>query len=433
MPEDEGFSLTPAVAATDVNFFATEAGTDLFHYTGRLSVTDFDRMLAWAALRRASDITVQSGQQIWAEIAGKWRRITRQPLTTDEVAECVRAMYGDNGPAIIKTGRDIDIPYEFRHPMRHPTTRVWEENYEAQPTRLRFRVNITGGRSPGGGDGMSCTLRALPSQPVHIDKLEVEPEIMKYWRPEQGLNFVCGPTGSGKSTLLSSLVRWRCEQKDANEKVVEFSSPIEFVYDDLDFPDSFVWQTGAGTHLINPDERGEGGVWNYCIRNSLRRKPTTIILGEARDRHTIEGCIQASLSGHLTISTIHTIGVPETFRRLVMPFPAGERATISVDLLQVLNIIVTQLLLPRLGGGKQAVREYLVFDGNVRVALEDQEANEWPRLLRKMLRIGKTDQGHPVIGQSMAVAARELVIRGRISEEAARYVIQRTAIEEKGT
>ena len=242
---------------------------------------------------------------------------------------------------------------------------------------------------------------------------------------------MCGPTGSGKSTLLSGMVRWRCEQPDANEKVLEFSSPIEYVYDGLDFPSSFVSQTGVGTHLINHEERSEGSAWSYCIRNSLRRKPSTIILGEARDRHTIEGCIQAALSGHLTISTLHTIGVPETFRRLVMPFPAAERATISVDLMQVLNLVVTQLLLRRVGGGKVAIREYMLFDAGVRRALEDVPPDNWPKMLRQMLSSGQTPQGRPVIGQAMDKAARALHAEGLISEEDMHFASARAASEEE--
>ena len=410
--------------------FATDAGTGIFEYSGRMDQESFDRMMAWTTLYQASDVTVQPGAPVMAEIAGRWRRITKMSLNLPEVQGIIRSIYNDSGPAGISTGRDLDFAYELRNPMKDTATGKWETGYELQPSKLRFRVNITGGRSPGGGDGASITLRSLPSQPVEIKKLQVEPEIMKFWRPEQGLNLVCGPTGSGKSTLLSSLVRWRCEQENANEKVVEFSAPIEYVYDDLIFPSSFVWQTGAGQHLINHDERTEGGIWSHCIRNSLRRKPSMIILGEARDRHTIEGCVQASLSGHLTISTLHTIGVPETFRRLVMPFPGPERATISVDLLQVLNMVVTQILVKRVGGGKQALREFMIFDTNVKRALEEISPDEWPRMIRKMLSSGFTPQGKPVIGQAMDKAAKALFARNLISEEDMHAASVRTAVEE---
>jgi defect-in-organelle-trafficking protein DotB len=418
---------------TSENPFATSAGTEIYRYVGKLTNQEFDRILAWAAKQSASDVTFQPGIPIMAEIAGKWRAITKQVVSVADAQSVFRYIYNDTAINSLSQGKDLDFAYEFKHPMYDAEKNIWEAGYENQPIRLRFRVNVTSGRSPGGGVGASATFRALPTQPIEISKLNLEPEITKYFRPEQGLNLICGPTGSGKSTLLSSLVRWLCEKPDANEKVIEFSSPIEYVYDDLKFPSSFVWQTGAGTHLINHDERSEGGIWNHCIRNALRRKPSIIILGESRDRHTIEGCVQAALSGHLTVSTLHTIGVPETFRRLVMPFPAAERATISIDLLQVLNLVVTQLLCRRVGGGKVGVREFLVFDAGVRRALEDRDPNDWPKMIRKMLSTGETHLKHKVVGQGMDVAARRLHEKGIISYDDMKHISARAEIERGST
>ncbi len=430
MTESSGADPEPATPPPSA--FATDAGTDLYTYRGRLEPSEFDRILGWAALRRASDVTLQPGSPVMAEIAGVWRPITAARLNVGECNAIYRSMYGENAVNALSQGKDLDFAYEFRHPMRDAQRNAWEEGYEGQPLRLRFRVNVTGGRAPGGETGASATLRTLPGQPVEIGTLGIEPEILRHWRPALGLNLICGPTGSGKSTLLASLVRWMCEREGANEKIIEFSSPIEFVYDGLRFPSSFVWQTGAGQHLINPDNRGEGGVWTHCLRNALRRKPSTIILGEARDRYTIEGCVLAALSGHLTVSTLHTIGVPATFRRLVMPFPAGERATISIDLLQVLNLVVTQTLHPRIGGGKVAVREFLVFDRSVRRALEEADHDHWPAMLRAMLATGRTPAGDPVVGQSMETAARALRDAGVLSDDSLRYLASRLQASESG-
>src|SRR5690606_331597 len=94
---------------------------------------------------------------------------------------------------------------------------------------LRYRVNVTSGRMIG-GLGMQITVRSLPSSPIPIEKLGIEKAIIDNFRPEQGLIFVTGPTGSGKSTLLASGIRMLVERPDGNEKVLEYSSPIEFVY-----------------------------------------------------------------------------------------------------------------------------------------------------------------------------------------------------------
>ena len=110
-------------------------------------------MLAAASLWRASDVTVQPGMPVMADIAGKWRRITHASLNVPEVQSVVRAIYGENGTTVLSTGRDLDFAYEIRNPMRDPQTLEWETGYELQPARLRFRTNITAIRAPGGGDG----------------------------------------------------------------------------------------------------------------------------------------------------------------------------------------------------------------------------------------------------------------------------------------
>lgn len=378
----------------------------LFPLSASVTPEEFDQVLAHAVAWKASDISCQPGQPIWAEIAGRWVRLTRRSLRAPEVETLARAIYGDNAMAMLNAGKDADPSYEIRHP--------------SGVGRLRFRVNMTAGRLPG-GLGVQITLRALPVQPLPVERLGVEPAIMAHFRPAQGLNLVCGPTGSGKSTLLSSLVRWRCEQKGANEKVIEYSKPIEYVFDGLEFPDSFVWQTEVGTHLRSVEDEGEYSLWSYCIRNALRRKPSIILVGEARDRPTIQASIEAALTGHLVLTTLHTIGVPETIRRLVIPFPREERDTVAVDLLQVLNMIVTQILVPDRFGGRVALREFLVFDQRVRHMLEGEPCDRWPMRLREMLLSGE------VIGQSLTEAALGLLRDGRIGEEVYSYVTARQA------
>lgn len=386
--------------------FAIVSGQEDLSWPTPSSLTpdDIDRLLAHAVALKASDISFQPNQPVWAEIAGRWVRLTRRALRLPEIETLARLIYGDNAMAHLNAGRDADPSYEIRHPDGLG--------------RLRFRVNLTAGRMPG-GLGVQVTLRALPSQPIQVERLGVEREILEHFRPAQGLNLVCGPTGSGKSTLLSSLVRWRCEQQGANEKVIEYSKPIEYVFDGLDFPDSFVWQTEVGTHLRPVEEGGESSLWSYCVRNALRRKPSMILVGESRDRATIQASIEAALTGHLVLTTLHTIGVPETIRRLLIPFAREERDTVAIDLLQILNLIVTQILAKDTSGGRVAIREFLVFTPDIRRRLEREPSDRWPSMLRELLASGQC------IGRSMSSCSAELLRGGRIDEATHAYVSAR--------
>jgi defect-in-organelle-trafficking protein DotB len=392
--------------------FATDAGSEMFEFEGRLDQDIFDRMLLWATDQKTSDIKVQSGKQVRCHIAGRWRKITRRPLNHPEVEDVVRFIYGENGPGEVNSGHDLDPSYEVR-------------NLDGKG-RKRYRVNITACRMIG-GTGFQLTLRTLPSQPIDIKLLGIEPEIMENLRPPQGLNLVTGPTGSGKSTLLSSAIRYLCEDPARSEEVLEYSRPIEYVYDGLNFPFSEVTQLEVGKDLRQKVEPGEEmmGAWAYAVRNALRRAPDIAIIGEARDKATIEGCVQLAMTGHLVWSTMHTIGVPETISRAIMPFPGSERRALASDLLNCLNLICTQLLVDRVGGGKVGCREYMLFDQKVKAALFNLDPDDWANRLREMLK------DRSVVGSSMADSAKKLMLEGTISADTYEWIASRTAAESR--
>lgn len=377
--------------------FAKGHDGSYFDLDVRMSEDNFDDLLLWANDHKVSDVTIQSTEPVYADIGGLIVPITRRPLTHPEVETIVRYVYGENGPAEIKGGHDLDPSHEIK--------KVNEKG------RLRFRVNITGGRMPG-GDALQITIRTLPEIPLDINTLGIEQDILDNFRPKDGMVLVTGPTGSGKSTLLSSGIRMIIENPDANEKILEYSKPVEYVYDKVDHPSSSIFQTEVGRHLRPKSHEGdEESEFAYCVRNALRRKPTIIMIGEARDKATIQAAIEASLTGHLLYTTMHTIGVPETLRRAVMPFPGDERHAIAIDIMSSLRMIVTQILIPRIGGGKVGCREYMVFDYDTRTKLLEIPVDDWPNATRHML-----DEGQ-VVGRSMASSARILRDEGKIDDK----------------
>ena len=385
---------------SEKNFSTGHDGT-FYEYDGTLQDAEFDELLLWCADKKASDVTFQSNLPVIAEIGGHLVRVTERPLGNPEIEQIVRYIYGENGPAEIKSGYDLDPSHEIR---------------VAGVGRKRFRVNITGGRALG-SDGLQITVRTLPEIPIPIDQLGVEQDIIDNFRPPQGMVLVTGPTGSGKSTLLSSAIRMILEREDGHEKLLEYSKPVEYVYDRVEMPSSVVFQSEVGRHL-RPRGHGnsEESEFAYCVRNALRRKPSIILIGEARDKATIQSCVEAALTGHVLYSTMHTIGVAETLRRAVMPFPGDERRGMAVDILETMRMVVTQILLPKVGGGKTACREYLIFDDRVRKRLLEVDMDEWPALTREFL------QSPDFKGRSMADAATALFEQGLISDATHRYI-----------
>ncbi len=386
--------------------FSSGYDGDVFEIDGRLNVDDFDDLLLWCDQRKASDVTFQSGEYVFADIGGKLPRVTNRALTGPEIEEIVRYIYGENGPSEIKSGHDLDPSHEIKVPGEG---------------RKRFRVNITGGRIAG-ADGIQITIRTLPSIPIPIEQLGIEQEILDNFRPRDGMVLITGPTGSGKSTLLSSGMRMILEREDANEKLVEYSKPIEYVYDRVEMPTASVFQTEVGKHLrprghTSGEEESE---FAYCARNSLRRKPTMILIGEARDKATIKACVEVAMTGHPLYSTMHTIGVAETIRRAILPFPSDEKRSMAVDIMEAMRMIVTQVLVPKVGGGKVACREYMIFDSETRSRFLDEDIDEWPQLARRLLREGKA------VGRSMSDAAKELHDKNLISDDTHRHLSTRS-------
>tara|TARA_A100001015_G_C15016298_1_gene725692 strand:- start:999 stop:2126 length:1128 start_codon:yes stop_codon:yes gene_type:complete len=298
---------------------------------------DLDNILSHCCEFDASDITIQSGEPVVAEIYGRLYKVTQRPLTNSEVGQLLNAIYGANGTTQLLSGIDIDTYYEFR-PNRY--------------MRYRFRVNGTA-CLVSGHDGIQITLRSIPIDPPLLNTLGLPEPMLHSIKPSDGVVYVCGTTGSGKSTLLASIIRDIVEDPESNRKVLTYEAPIEFVYDNVQKVSSLVSQSEIPRHIPS---------FADGVRNALRRKPRLILVGESRDSETINAVIEAALTGHPVYTTVHSNGVGETVRRLVGSFPQEERYAKSIDILETCRMIIWQKLVPATNGQRIALREYLVFD-----------------------------------------------------------------------
>ena len=327
----------------------------------RFSPADFERLLQYTESLNASDVTLQTGQTIFAEVYGRLLQITRRKLTNAEVGEILNSIYGANGTAQLLSGRDVDTYFEFR---------------PSRAERFRYRVNATACMVEG-FDGIQITLRSIPTTPPPLDALELPEDLVHACEPPQGVVYVTGATGSGKSTLLASIIRDLVEKDDSNRKVLTYEAPIEFVYDEIPMKSAVVSQSEIPRHLPSFDAG---------VRNALRRKPRAILVGDARDKDTIAAVIEAAVTGHPVYTTLHTNGVAETIRRLVMTFPMEERAARTVDIIETIRLVIWQTLVPSLDGRRVALREYLVFDEKIRDILLDTSPDHVTMKVRELLK-----------------------------------------------
>ncbi|MDD5585656.1 MAG: ATPase, T2SS/T4P/T4SS family [Alphaproteobacteria bacterium] len=349
----------------------------------RLQEESLDPLLLWAVQFRVSDISLQTDRPVYIEVDGVLYPVTRRNLDSADMVNILTRIYGPDALAKLASGRDLDLSYEVR----------LDRN-----TRYRYRVNITAILSRG-RDSVQVTMRSLPSLPPTMQELGIEKELITSWSPHQGLILVTGPTGSGKTTLLASGCRMLIERERGCGKLLTYEAPIEYVYDTITGPRSLVAQSEIPRHLPT---------FAAGVRNALRRKPNIILVGEARDRETMSAAIEAGQTGHLVYSTLHTVGVSATVRRTISVFDPAERTERAYALMETLRMIVTQALVPKVGGGRIGLREYLVFDDNVREQLLDMPLERWTfETQRFLVRYGKTME------QSASAAFKEGLIDRR--------------------
>lgn len=358
----------------------------------RFNPVFMERMLEHTERLNASDVTIQTGEPIYAEVYGRLLRITNRRLSNTELGDLINAIYGPNATTQLLSGKDIDTHFEFR-----PNRGV----------RYRYRVNATACLVEG-HDAIQITLRTIPTTPPKLSTMNLPDNILEAIAPQEGIVFITGATGSGKSTLLASIIRDLIENEDSNRKVLTYESPIEFVYDEIETISSVVSQSEIPRHLPS---------FADGVRNALRRKPRLIMVGECRDAETISAALEAALTGHPVYTTLHTSGVSETMRRLVTSFAGEERLGRTIDILETIRLCIWQKLVPTVDERRVALREYLVFDEEVRDILLDGDPNEITSATRKLVKQR---------GQTMTLDAKIKFEEGIISERVYKLIVAGT-------
>jgi twitching motility protein PilT len=255
----------------------------------------------------------------------------------------------------------------------------------------RFRVN--GFRQRG---AISFAFRFIPKEIPSFDKLGLPQGVAELAHEHRGLILVTGATGSGKSTTLAAIVN--VINRSRKHHIVTIEDPIEFVHDDWG---CIVNQREVG---IDTESYAEG------LRRVLRQDPDVILIGELRDEDSAKAALQAAESGHLVLSTMHTIDSAETIGRLVEFFPPGKHEMVRQVLAGVLRGVISQRLLPKLSGGRVAAVEVMVNTARIAELIRDGRSDEVTEAI---------EDGDFHHMQSFSEHLVELVLEGLVDEETA--------------
>jgi twitching motility protein PilT len=259
--------------------------------------------------------------------------------------------------------------------------------------KARFRVNIFTQRGY-----YSIILRKLSTDIPSVDQLNLPPIFHTIAKEKTGLILVTGATGSGKSTTLAALLNELNETKSIH--IVTLEDPVEFVHP----------QKRA---TFNQREMGNDfSTFASGLRASLRQAPKVILVGEMRDRETVEIGMSAAETGHLVMSTLHTINAGQTISRIVGMFDQAEEKQMRIRLAETLRWVVSQRLLPKVGGGRIAALEIMGNNLRVKEAIEHGESE------------GKTfyeiiEAANSFGWKTFDIAVLELFDQGLITEETA--------------
>ena len=203
-----------------------------------------------------------------------------------------------------------------------------EVDFALQIGEYRFRLNVFYELG-----GLAAVMRYLPTKVPTIDELGLPEVIKKFASLPRGLVLVTGPTGSGKSTTLAALVNEINMTREC--RIITIEDPIEYVHENKK---SFISHREVGQHTKS---------FASALRGALREDPDVILVGEMRDLETIDLAIKAALTGHLVLSTVHTVSAAKTVDRIIQSFPHEMQNQVRMDLADVIEGVISQTLLPR--------------------------------------------------------------------------------------
>jgi twitching motility protein PilT len=335
-----------------------------------VDLSSIEPYLTVLALHNATDLHLTAGAPPLLRIDGKLTPVDEPPLDAVRVEQLVLGLI--SGELRERFYRDKELDFSFS----------WRE-------QIRFRANVF--RQQG---TVALALRAIPFDIPTFDELGLPP-IMEYFAGlPQGLLLVTGPTGSGKSTTQASVIDFINHTRQCHILTIE--DPIEYVH---------VHRRAA----VNQREVGiDTDSFERALKSALREDPDVVLVGEMRDAETMQFALTIAETGHLVFATLHTNDAATALDRIVDVFPADRQAQIRVQLAASLAGVVSQRLIPRIGGGMVAAFEVIVATNPVRNLIRDGKTHQLRNIVATNMRDGM---------QTMETALNALVEAGVITHE----------------
>jgi len=288
--------------------------------------------------KNASDLHLAVGSPPQIRVDGRLLTLDMDALTPDVTKKLAYSMMSERQKQRFEENSELDMSFGI-------------ENMS------RFRCNVFVQRG-----NVSVALRQIPYKVPSFEELGVDKAIIELANLPRGLVLVTGPTGSGKSTTLAALIDKVNRERHSHILTVE--DPIEYLHRHQNC-------------LVNQREVGsDTKSFAIALKYALRQDPDVVLVGEMRDLETISEALNISETGHLTFATLHTNSCAETINRIVDVFPTNQQEQIRVTLSFVLQGVVSQQLVPRIGGGRVLATEVMMCTPAVRALIRDDKIHQ---------------------------------------------------------
>ncbi|MBL8048297.1 MAG: PilT/PilU family type 4a pilus ATPase [Chthonomonas sp.] len=324
--------------------------------TPKIGDRHIDEVLHMSQEKKASDIHFTVGLPPLGRIDGELAPLGYQPLTMEDTRRLIYDVLSDEQIEKFERTHELDFGYTVKG-----------------LARFRFNVYMQRGSVAG-------ALRAIPNKIPSFDSLALPPVIRDLSKRSSGLILVTGPTGSGKSTTIATMIDDINESRPTHIMTIE--DPIEYLH-------------RHKRSMVNQREmHSDTYSFHNALRAILREDPDIILVGELRDLETIEAALTLAETGHLVFGTLHTRNAPSTIDRIVDVFPADQQSQIRVLLGNTLEAVISQQLLPKLGGGRRAAIEIMIGTPAIKNLIREGKTHQMYSILETSKNQGMITMDH---------------------------------------
>jgi twitching motility protein PilT len=325
-------------------------------------VVKIDDLLRGATACGASDLHIKAGSPPVMRVDGELKPVANSSrLTQDDTLDMAFSIMSNRQKQRFKETSEVDIAYGLSGVGR-------------------FRANVFQQRGT-----VSMVLRVIPDKVRTMSDLGLPPAVEQIGAEQRGLILVTGATGSGKSSTLAALIDHINSTRGGH--IVTIEDPIEFLHRDKK---SFISQ-----REVDVDTRS----FAEALRGALRQDPDVILVGEMRDHETIETALTAAETGHLVLSTLHTLDATETVTRIVSSFPPHQQKSVRLQLAGILRAVISMRLVRAANGvGRVPAAEIMISTGTIRDYIANEEKTP---LIRDAIAAGTSQYGMQTFDQSL--------------------------------